>query len=307
MKPTLKQLEYFLAIIKYGSIRRAANALGISQPTLSAQLAKLEQIFKLNLFERVRSGTILSPSGQHLLPYVQIMVEDMNNLMDAVEIAISGSKGVYRLGVTSTLGSYLLAYLLPEIHQQYHHLKFIVREDAPNILVEGLTEGRHDLVLIPLPLNNDNFHIETLIREELFIVMANDHPLATKSSITTDDLVGEKVVNMEDNHLYSKQIDELCNRFGLAPLKDYQGTSLDALRAMVSTGVGIAFFPSLYVHSEIRAESNLHVMKIKGESIYRMHAIAWRHSSPARIFFREFSVVFKELIKEKLGDVVEVM
>ncbi len=307
MKPTLRQLEYFLAIIKYGSIRRAADALGISQPTLSAQLAKLEEIFKLNLFERIRSGTILSPSGQHLLPYVQIMIKDMNNLMDAVEIAISGSKGVYRLGVTSTLGSYLLAYLLPEIHQQYHHLKFIVREDAPNILIEGLTEGRHDLLLIPLPLNNDSFHIETLIREELFIVMANDHSLANKSSITTDDLVGEKVVNMEDNHLYSKQIDELSNRFGLAPLKDYQGTSLDALRAMVSTGVGIAFFPSLYVHSEIRAESNLHVMKIKGESIYRMHAIAWRHSSPARIFFREFSVVFKELIKEKLGDVVEVM
>ena len=77
--------------------------------------------------------------------------------------------------------------------------------------------------------------------------------------------------------------------FGLAPLKDYQGTSLDALRAMVSTGVGIAFFPSLYVHSEIKAESNLHVMKIKGESIYRMHAIAWRHSSPrTKLFQRVF-------------------
>jgi LysR family hydrogen peroxide-inducible transcriptional activator len=235
------------------------------------------------------------------------MIEDMNNLMDAAEIAMSGSKGVYRLGVTSTLGSYLLAYLLPEIHQQYHHLKFIVREDAPNILVGGLTDGRHDLLLIPLPLNNDSFYIEPLIREELFIVMANDHPLADKSSITTNDLVGEKVVNMEDTHLYSKQIDELCNRFSLAPLKDYQGTSLDALRAMVSTGVGIAFFPSLYVHSEIRAESNLHVMRIQGEPIYRMHAIAWRHSSPARTFFREFSVVFKELIKEKLGGVVQVM
>ena len=94
-------------------------------------------------------------------------------------------------------------------------------------------------------------------------------------------------------HLYSKQIDELCNRFGLAPLKDYQGTSLDALRAMVSTGVGIAFFPSLYVHSEIRAESNLHVMKIKGESIYRMHAIAWRHSSPARNFLESFLLYLK--------------
>ena len=307
MKPTLRQLEYFLAIIKYGSIRRAADALGISQPTLSAQLAKLEEKLELNLFERVRSGTILSPAGQHLLPYVQNVIEDTNNLMDAVEIAISGSKEVYRLGVTSTLGSYLLAYLLPEIHQQYHDLKFIVREDAPNNLVEGLTEGRHDLLLVPLPLDNDSFHIETLIREELFIVMADDHPLANKSSITKDDLVGEKVVNMEDNHLYSKQIDELSNRFGLAPLKDYQGTSLDALRAMVSTGVGIAFFPSLYVHSEIRAESNLHVIKIKGEPMYRMHAIAWRHSSPARNFFREFTVVFKELIKQKLGDVVEVM
>ncbi len=307
MKPTLKQLEYFLAVFKNGSIRRAAEELDISQPTLTAQLAKLEQLFDLNLFERARNGTILSPAGKHMLPYIQIMIEDMNNLMDAVEIATSGSKANYRLGVSPTLGPYLLAYLLPLIHEQYHLLKFYVREDVPAKLKDGLLDGFYDLLLTPLPLEHEGIHIEPLIREELLLVMADDHPMAEKNIITADDLAGQKVVNLEENHIYSKQIEQLCEKFGSTLLRDYHGNSLDALRAMISTGVGIAFLPSLYVHSEIKRGSSLFVTRIEGESIHRMHAIAWRHSSPARSFFREFAEVFKKLIYRKLGDVVEVI
>ena len=307
MKPTLKQLEYFLAIVKYGSIRRAAEELDISQPTLTAQVAKLEKMFNLNLFERARSGTVLSPAGQHMLPYIQIMIEDMNNLLDAAEIAIDGSKANYRLGVSPTLGPYLLAYLLPLIHEQYQLLKFYVREDVPSELKIGLLDGRYDLLLTPLPLNHESFHVEPLVREELFLVMADDHPMAAKKEITTADLVGEKVVTLEENHIYTKQIEQLCEKFGSILLRDYHGNSLDALRAMISTGVGIAFLPSLYVHSEIKSDSNLFVTRVKDESIHRMHAIAWRHSSPARVFFREFTDVFKNLIQNRLGDVVEVI
>jgi len=307
MKPTLRQLEYFLAIVKYGSIRRAAEELNISQPTLTAQIAKLEKMLKLNLFERIRSGTMLSPSGQHLLPYVQTLIEDMNNLVDAVEIAASGSKGIYRLCVTPTLGPYLLAYLLPQIHEQYQLLKFFVREDVPDKLRDGLLSGFYDLLLTSLPLDHAGIHIEPLIREELLLVMANDNPLAQKKIITPDHLAGEKVVNLEENHIYSKQIEQLCEKFGSTLLRDYHGNSLDALRAMISTGVGIAFLPSLYVHSEIKRGSNLFVTRIKGEPMHRMHAIAWRNSSPARLFFKEFSEVFKKLIYSKLGDVVEVI
>lgn len=307
MKPTLKQLEYFLAIVKYGSIRRASVELNISQPTLTAQIAKLEQTLKLNLFERVRSGTILSSSGQHLLPYIQTLNEDMTNLIDAVEIAASGSKGIYRLGVSPTLGPYLLAYLLPLIHEQYHLLKFYVREDVPDKLKDGLLNGFYDLLLTPLPLEHEGIHIELLIREELLLVMADDHPLAQNKIITSGDLAGAKVVNLEENHVYSRQIEQLCEKFGSTLLRDYHGNSLDALRAMISTGVGIAFLPSLYVHSEIKRGSNLFVTRIKGEPMHRMHAIAWRDSSPARLFFKEFSEVFKKLIYSKLGDVVEVI
>ena len=305
MKPTLKQLEYFLAIVKHGSIRRAAEELEISQPTLTAQLAKLEKVFKLNLFERARSGTVLSPAGKHMLPYIQVMIEDMNNLLDAAEIATNGSKANYRLGVAPTLGPYLLAYLLPLIHEQYQQLKFYVREDVPSKLKDGLLDGLYDLLLIPLPLFHESFHIELLIREELFLVMADDHPLAGKSEITKDNLVGEKVITLEENHIYAKQVEQLCEKFGCILLRDYQGNSLDALRAMISTGVGIAFLPSLYVHSEIKPDSNLFVSRIKDEPIHRMHAMVWRHSSPARMFFKEFATVFKKLIQSRLGDVVE--
>lgn len=307
MKPTLKQLEYFLAIVKYGSIRRAAEELDISQPTLTAQISKLERIFKLHLFERARSGTVLSPAGQHMLPYIQIMIKEMNNLLDAAEIATNGSKANYRLGVSPTLGPYLLASLLPMIHEQYQLLKFYVREDTPNKLKNGLLDGHYDLLLTPLPLAHESFHIEPLIREEMFLVMADDHLLAKKNEITKADLAGEKVVTLEENHIYSKQVEQLCEKFGCTLLHGYHSNSLDALRAMISTGVGIAFLPSLYVHSEIKSDSNLFLTRIKDESIYRMHAIAWRHSSPARVFFKEFTGVFKELIQNRLGEIIEVI
>lgn len=307
MNPTIRQLEYFLAVARYRSIRKASEMLGISQPTLTSQLAKLEKIMGLSLLERGKSGSLLSPAGKHILPYINKVIDDMSALQDATEIAASGNKASYRLGVAPTLGPYLIAHLFPSIHQRYQELKFFVREDTPAALESDLEKGTYDLIISPLPINQDNFFVEMLLREEIKMVMPNDHPLAQKKYIRPEHLKGEKIITIDESHLFHKQVEELCLRFGSTLLQDYQGNSLDALRAMVMTGVGIAFLPALYIHSEIHKDYNLHVTSIENESMYRLHAIAWRAGSPAKQFFSEFSRELKSLVSERLSEVVEVL
>ena len=106
---------------------------------------------------------------------------------------------------------------------------------------------------------------------------------------------------MEEHHLLYKQAEELCIRFNAKLLRDYEGTSLDAIRQMVFLEMGVAFLPGLYVRSEIRERNDLAVLSIEGEAIYRVHALAWRKTSPLRNFFRGLAGFFQKVCKKEFG------
>ena len=111
---------------------------------------------------------------------------------------------------------------------------------------------------------------------------------------------------MEDKHHFHHQVLDICNELGAELQRDYEGTSLDTLRQMVVMGMGAAFLPGLYVHSEMHNPESLHVCEIKNKPILRQHALAWRNTSPSRVFFRELADRFRRIIKARLSHVVDV-
>jgi LysR family hydrogen peroxide-inducible transcriptional activator len=305
--PTIRQIQYFMAVVDSLNFRSAAEAMKVSQPTLSHQIVALEEAFGLQLFERSRAGTRLTAAGREILPGARRLIEELRGLTDHAESLSRGPAGTYRLGVTPTLGPYLLPHVLPAIHKRYAALKLYVREDAPRNLESGLASGEHDLILTPLPVDQPELTVEPLFRESVKLVMSSDHRLSRKKRINREDLAGEFVLTIEEHHHFHQQIQQLCERLGAHILRDYEGTSLDTLRQMVVMGMGIAFLPALYIQSEIHRPEELRIARVHGEGIQRTHALAWRTSSPARLLFREIADEIRTLVARKFSSEIKLV
>jgi LysR family hydrogen peroxide-inducible transcriptional activator len=304
-RPTLRQLEYFVAVAEASSFRGAAARLRVSQPTLTNQILALEHALGLALFERSRAGTLQTAASRELLPTARRVIEESQGLVDQAQALSRGPAGTYRLGVTPTLGPYLLPYILPTIHRHYTELKLYVREGPPRDLESGLAAGEHDLILTPLPVGEARLTVVPLFREPLALVLSAEHPLAGKQRVERGDLAGESVLTLPEPHHFHRQIEELCDRLHAHVLRDYEGTSLDALRHMVTMGMGIAFLPALYIRSEIHRPRELRVTTIHGETIHRTHALVWRATSPARHLFHELAGEVRNVVARDLRDDLE--
>ena len=300
---TFKQIRYFQAIAEAGSFRRAADRLGVKQPTLTVQIAALEAALATTLFERHRSGVVMTPAARELLPRARRIAEEMKGFTDQA-LGVSG-QSTYRLGVTPTLGPYLLPRVLPAVHQRFEDLRLYVREAIPAQLASDLKSAAHDVVLTTLPLQGDELEVIPLFRESLKLALPLEHPLASKGVVSGEDLVGEAVMTIDEQHLYHRQVSALCESLGATVNRDYEGTSLDTLRQMVVMGMGITFLPSLYVASEIGESDTLRITDVKGVNMNRDHALAWRRRSPARVFFRQLAEAMKAILDEQLaGEVI---
>lgn len=298
---SLKQLQYFAAVAEYGSFRQAAFRLGITQPTLSNQIAIMEKALKIHLFERTRKGINVTPQGRELLLSARRVLEEAQGFISQSAILSGGGIGTFRLGVTPTLGPYLLPHILTPIHNKYSDLKLYVRENAPSELETGLINGQHDLILTTLPIMSSELVVAPLFREPIKLALARDHRLADRLTINREDLLGEPVLTISEHHLFHRQITELCEQVGAHVLRDYEGTSLDTLRQMVVMGMGVAFLPALYAKSEIRNEEELRVADVAGINVVRNHALVWRNTSPASSFYRQLSEEIKSMIETNLA------
>ncbi len=306
-KPTIKQLIYFEAVASTLNFRQAAQSLGITQPTLTLQINSLEQQIGFQLFERSRSGTLLSVQGRELLPLAKKILEANDAFLDTADWIKNGPVTTFKMGVPPTLGPYLLPSVLPELHKQYDELKLYVREAPPKLLQQQLLDGEFDLILSPLPAASSELAIQPLFIEPIKFVVPADHKLASSGDVSASQIAGENVLTLEEQHYLHRQVQDICQQFGANLMRDFEGTSLDTLRQMIVMGLGVAFLPGLYIHSEMHRPEALHVCELRDIPISRKHALIWRPKSPSRVFFRELASQFREIIKDRLDKVVTVI
>lgn len=299
---SLKQLRYYLVAAKHSSLRQAARELRITQPSLSAQLRLLEESLGVVLFERGRGGIRVTPIGRELIPEAHSAVNAAKSIMDAARFAAHGPSGTFRLGVSSSLGPYSLPWILPALHKQYKEMKFFVREAVPDLLTHGLNDGSYDLIFSTMPISDPGFVVMPLFREPIYLVLNKRHPLAANQEVEAKQLKGVEILTIEEHHLFHHQVQDLSRRFDARLLRDYEGTSLDAIRQMVYMEMGVAFLPGLYIRSEIRDRDELRVVTVTGEPIFRIHALAWRSTSPLRNFFTQMARSMQRITAEAFGD-----
>jgi LysR family hydrogen peroxide-inducible transcriptional activator len=275
---TTRQLSYFVALAEAGGFTRAADRMGVSQPSLSQQIRALEEVMGAPLLER-GGPVILTPLGRETLERARRILLEVVDLEDARVAAQDALVGTIRLGVSPTLGAYLLPSLVARLHREHPALRVHVREGLPTALAAGLASGDHDLILAQLPVTGRGLHAERLFRERLHLAMAADHPLRDKAVVGPEDLKGENLLTLLPEYRMAEQVAAIAGESGAVVLRDYEGTSLDAVRQMAGMGMGLTLLPELYVRQEVREGDDVVVRPFRGGRYYREIGLLWREGA----------------------------
>lgn len=304
-RPTIKQLEYFVAVAKASNFRKAAQKLGVSQPTLTLQIAAMEEELGLQLFDRSRAGTLLTPSGRDLLPVARDILEQYDQLGGVIEGRNRQLGGSFRLGVSPTLGQSVLPKLIAQLHKRYPDLQLHIREDIPHNLGQGLDAGTYDIILSVLPMHTGDYKVRPLFTEPLRVVVPVENPLSQKDKLFARDLLQQRVLSIDEDHHLHRQIMTLCNRVGARLMREYECNTLSAMRLMLLLNMGIAILPELFIRAELGDSEHVRVFKLEDETPTRTHIAMWRKNSSARQLFQLLSFEIKAIAMDAFSGVLE--
>lgn len=301
--PTLQQLRYLVAVSETLHFRRAAERTYVTQPTLSAQLRELEGKLGVQLVERSRARVVLTPVGAEIARRAKTVLRDVSEISALARQGHDPLAGTVRVGLVQSLGSYFLPLVIPDLHAAFPNLKFYVREGTATDLVERLEDGTLDLLFFPLPLSLSDLCVRPLFREPLLPVMPISHPLAIKREISRTDLRGETVMTLEPGHRLQGQVAEICADTGAELSLDYAGTSLDTLRQMVATELGISFLPALYVRSEVAREALVVARPLEAPQPSRDIGMVWRMTSARGAAFETIADLLRDTLAANAPEV----
>lgn len=304
-RPTIKQLEYFVAVAKASNFRKAAQKLEVSQPTLTLQIAAMEEEMGVQLFDRSRAGTLLTPAGRDLLPVARDILEQYAQLGHVVDGRNRQLGGSFRLGVSPTLGQSVLPDLIAQLHKRYPDLQLHIREDVPRALEQGLEAGTYDIILTVLPVHTSDNKVRPLFTEPLRVVVPIDHPLAKKHKLHGRDLLQQGVLSIDETHHLHRQIMALCDKYGARLLRHYECNTLSSMRLMLLLGMGIAILPELFIRAELANSENVKVFPLEDEAPTRTHIAMWRKNSSARALFQLLSFEIKAIAMDAFKGLLE--
>lgn len=300
--PSLQQLRYLVRVADTLSFSRAAALCHVSQPTLSMQIKELEAKLGTRLVERTRARVLMTPTGEDLARrarHILAQIEDMREI--AARADPTRAEGLVQLGVEQTVGAYVLSVAMPALRAAFPQLQLHVREDRTEGLIRAVTEGAHDLALLPAPLPDASAAQSGLVqmhllREPLHLVLPVDHPLARQDIISPEALSGEVVLSMDRDHALGAQTARLCASVNAEHRTDFAGTSLDTLRQMVATGMGISLLPALYIRSEVAREQAVVARPLREGAPVRDITLLWRDTAPRAAGYARIGTALREIL-----------
>jgi LysR family transcriptional regulator, hydrogen peroxide-inducible genes activator len=241
----LKDLRYLVAVADTRHFGRAAEKCFVSQPTLSAQLKKLEDYLGVQLVERQPKNVTLTEAGEQIVARARRILEASDEVVTLARAHRDPLAGRLRLAFLPTIGPYLLPRISQPIRKSLGRLELRLYEYQTEQMLEKLEAGEIDLGILALPIDAEGFETRELYQEAFTVAVPDQHRLAKRDSVRLEDLNGETLLLLEDGHCLRDQALEVCNRIDLHEKQDFRATSLETLRQMVATGAGITLMPEL--------------------------------------------------------------
>lgn len=298
--PSLRQLQYLVALADTANFGSAAAACHVTQPTLSQQIKELEARLKVTLVERGRPFR-LTPAGREIVERARRVLAEVGQIRKAAERSRTGLAGTIRLGVSPTLGPYLMPTAIVRLHRDYPALRLYIREGIPDDQLTELRRGEIDMLLAPLPFPSGELEVTPLFSEPVHLVGAPDNPLLARPRQDKAELAGAPVLSLHRRHHFHRQAEAICAELDAELLRDYEGTSLDSLRQMAGSGLGLAILPELYLRSEAPGEAMVKRFAITGWWAERTIAAAWRSDAAYADAYRAIAGVVATEAREILA------
>jgi LysR family hydrogen peroxide-inducible transcriptional activator len=284
---TLTQLKYIVAVARERHFARAAAACFISQPTLSVAVKKLEEELGTPLFERGTSDVTLTPTGEQVVAQAQRVLEQANSINEIAKQGKDPLAGPFRLGVIYTVGPYLLPALVPMLRKLAPQMPLFVEETFTSRILELLHHGDIDAAVLALPFSEPGLELAPLYDEDFVVAMPAGHPWEKRRSIPADDLKKDTMLLLGSGHCFRDQVLQVCPEISRVAAGDgvqrtFEGGSLETIRHMVASGVGITVMPASAVPASNAKNKLLSYRPFMKPVPQRRVVLAWRSSYTRR-------------------------
>lgn len=294
--PTIKQLQYLVALHEHGHFGRAAEATFVSQSTLSAGIRELESLLGVTLVERSRRVVRFTPLGEQVVAKAHRLLREAEELLELVQASGKPLTGELRMSVIPTIAPFLLPRILPRLRRDRPALRLFLREETTGDALESLGHGRADCVLLALPYATGEIERAHIADDRIFVAFPKgdprDPPAEIPPAMIDSANSGGRLLLLEDGHCLRDHALAACNRPGLRAGATMIGTSLHTLVQMVDNGLGVTMLPEMAIEAGILHETDVVARPLKGASAKREIALIWRKNSPRR---EEFKLLAEEL------------
>jgi len=298
--PTLKQLQYLVALREHGHFGKAADASFVTQSTLSAALRDLEALLGVMLVERTRRVVRFTALGEKISDKAVRILREAEELAEVARAEGQPLHGELRMGVIPTIAPFLLPAMLPRLRDEWPSLKLYLREEASQAACEALHRGQLDCVLLALPFACGDVDFAALFDDPLFVAFPRgEAPQGDSVDVAAID--EDRLLLLEDGHCLKDHALSACNRPDLRAHATMMGTSLHTLVQMVDNGLGVTFVPAMAIDAGVLEGTRIDARPLRSTHGFRKIALVWRRSSPREQEFRLLASTLSEIAATPLG------
>ena len=295
--PTIKQLQYLVALRQHGHFGKAAEACFVTQSTLSAGLRELETLLNVTLVERTRRVVRSTALGEKIADKAIRILRETEELAEMARAEGQPLHGELRMGVIPTIAPFLLPAMLPRVRKEWPSLKLYLREETSQAACEALHRGQLDCVLLALPYACGEIDSAPLFDDPLYIAFPHgEAPAGAKVDVKTID--ENRMLLLEDGHCLKDHALAACNRPELRAHAAMMGTSLHTLVQMVDNGLGLTFIPSMAIEAGILEGTDVDAKPLGSDHGYRRIALIWRRSSPRESEFQLLAGTLRRIVTD---------
>ena len=293
-QPTIKQLQYLVALREHGHFGKAADACYVTQSTLSAGLRELETLLGVTLVERTRRIVRFTPLGERIAAKAIRVLREADELAEMTRAEGQPLHGELRMGVIPTIAPFLLPAMLPRLRDEWPVLKLYLREETSQAACEALHRGQLDCVLLAFPYACGDVDSEPLFDDPLFVAFPRGEA-PEGAAVEVDSIDEKRMLLLEDGHCLKDHALSACNRPDLRAHAAMMGTSLHTLVQMVDNGLGLTFIPSMAIEAGILDGTEVDARPLRSDRGSRRIALVWRRSSPREEEFRLLADTLRQI------------
>lgn len=280
----LRDLHYLVAVADQRNFSKAANQCAISQPTLSNQIKKLEDLLNVQIFNRDSQIVNMTSVGSQIVDIARKITKDAETIKLIAKQASSINDNKITMGAFPTLANYVFPEYVFRLKQLYEGMKLTLIEEKTDVLIDMLVSSRVDVAFLAMPVDDDRLEGVQLFDDPFYVAVSDLHPFADKEEIEIDELVNESLLLLDEGHCLRSQMLKLCSgSYNYAD--DFRAASLETLRMMVKSGIGITLMPSVSIYP---GETDIKYIPIKTKP-YRTIGLFWKKNNFRKDLFENIA------------------